>query len=382
MTLRKTLLAATILALPVAAQAQPVTGLYVGAGIGANYREDTGREPTGGGVSVRNRTSWGYAALASIGWGFGNGLRIEVEGNFRENDVDRVTITGHGPTHNVGGSTFNRSGYVYSYGIMANAIYEFARFGWPVQPYLGGGIGYAWHQYDRVGGRVNLFSPVTGLRNGFADVRTDDTDGAFAFQAIGGLAIPIPAVPGLAITAEYRFFGTLEPDLNTRTFRVPTTPAGVQNGPTELYRGKISPENHNHSILVGVRYNFGQAPRPAPAAPAAAPAPARTYLVFFDWDRYNLTDRARQIIAEAAQNRTRVQVTRIEVNGYTDRSGTERYNMGLSIRRANAVAAELVRLGVPRNEIVTRGFGESNPLVPTADGVREPQNRRVEIILR
>ena len=49
---------------------------------------------------------------------------------------------------------------------------------------------------------------------------------------------------------------------------------------------------------------------------------------------------------------------------------------------AEALAAELLRRGVPRNEIVTRGFGEANPLVPTADGVREPQNRRVEIILR
>jgi outer membrane protein OmpA-like peptidoglycan-associated protein len=75
-------------------------------------------------------------------------------------------------------------------------------------------------------------------------------------------------------------------------------------------------------------------------------------------------------------------VTRIEVNGYTDRSGSDQYNQGLSVRRANAVAAELLRRGVPRNEIATRGFGESNPLVPTADGVREPQNRRVEIILK
>jgi len=109
---------------------------------------------------------------------------------------------------------------------------------------------------------------------------------------------------------------------------------------------------------------------------------ARTYLVFFDWDRADLTARARQIVAEAAQASTRVQSTRIEINGYTDLSGTARYNQGLSVRRGNAVAAELVRDGVPRSEIVTRGFGESNPLVPTAQGVREPQNRRVEIILR
>jgi outer membrane protein OmpA-like peptidoglycan-associated protein len=105
-------------------------------------------------------------------------------------------------------------------------------------------------------------------------------------------------------------------------------------------------------------------------------------LVFFDWSKADLTDRARQIIGEAAAARSSTGVTRIEVNGFTDRSGPASYNMGLSQRRANAVAAELVRRGVPRNEIVTRGFGEENNLVPTADGVREPQNRRVEIILK
>ena len=104
--------------------------------------------------------------------------------------------------------------------------------------------------------------------------------------------------------------------------------------------------------------------------------------MFFDWDKYNLTDRARQIIAEAAQNSTRVQYTRIEVNGYTDTSGSARYNQGLSVRRAEAVAAELVKDGVPRNAISIQGFGETHLLVPTGPNVREPQNRRVEIIIR
>ena len=108
---------------------------------------------------------------------------------------------------------------------------------------------------------------------------------------------------------------------------------------------------------------------------------ARTYLVFFDWDRADLTDRARQIIAQAAQATTRTQVTRIEVDGNTDTTGTARYNQGLSVRRAENVAAELVRDGVPRSAITTQGFGFSRLLVPTGPGVREPQNRRVEIIL-
>ncbi|MDQ2801702.1 MAG: OmpA family protein, partial [Pseudomonadota bacterium] len=142
----------------------------------------------------------------------------------------------------------------------------------------------------------------------------------------------------------------------------------------------------NHSLLIGLRYTFGvtpPAPPPAPAPIAApAPAPARSYLVFFDWDRAVLTERARQIIREAAENSRRVQYTQIEVNGYTDTSGTPRYNQGLSIRRAQNVAAELVRDGVSRNSIAIRGFGETRLLVPTGPGVREPQNRRVEIIIR
>ena len=139
----------------------------------------------------------------------------------------------------------------------------------------------------------------------------------------------------------------------------------------------------NHSVLVGLRYAFW-APKPPPPAPVAAPAPApaRSYLVFFDWDKATLTPRAQQIIKEAAVNSTKVKYTRIQVNGYTDTSGTPQYNQGLSIRRAQAVAAELVKDGVPQGAIAIQGFGETHLLVPTGPGVREPQNRRVEIIIR
>ncbi len=135
----------------------------------------------------------------------------------------------------------------------------------------------------------------------------------------------------------------------------------------------------------GLRYTFGEAreaPPPIAAAPAALPAATRTYLVFFDWDRAELSEHARQIIANAAENVPRVQVTRIAVNGYTDTSGSPGYNQELSLRRARAVAAELVRDGVPRDLIAIQGFGATHLLVPTGPGVREPQNRRVEIMLQ
>ena len=108
----------------------------------------------------------------------------------------------------------------------------------------------------------------------------------------------------------------------------------------------------------------------------------RTYLIFFDWDRADLTERARQIITEAAQNARSTGSTRIEVAGHADRSGSAAYNQRLSQRRADAVAAELVNRGISRSDISVSAYGESRPLVPTADGVREPQNRRVEIVLR
>jgi outer membrane protein OmpA-like peptidoglycan-associated protein len=189
-------------------------------------------------------------------------------------------------------------------------------------------------------------------------------------------------MPGLAATAEYRFFGTTGTrTYNGKTLAVASSPASTAVFPTSVGLGST----YNHTIMVGLRYNFGVAPPPPPApAPIPAAAPARSYLVFFDWDKYALTDRARQIIREAADNSTKVQYTRIEVNGYTDTSGTPKYNLGLSIRRANAVKAELIKDGVPANAITTHGFGDdpAHLLVPTGPGVREPQNRRVEIIIR
>ncbi|MHC0614863.1 OmpA family protein, partial [Komagataeibacter oboediens] len=128
-------------------------------------------------------------------------------------------------------------------------------------------------------------------------------------------------------------------------------------------------------------------PPPAPAVVPPAPTAARTYLVFFDWDGAALTGRSREIVAEAAQASTHVQTTRIEVNGYTDNTSAhpgprgEKYNLGLSMRRADSVKAELIRDGVPANAIDVHGYGEAHPLVPTGPDTREPQNRRVEIIL-
>ena len=152
-----------------------------------------------------------------------------------------------------------------------------------------------------------------------------------------------------------------------------------------LTPGYPSPNYAVGMIMAGMKIKFGGVPAVMPPVPTVAPAPvmqpARSYLVFFDWDKATLTDRARQIVKDAANNSTHVQYTRIEVNGYTDTSGTPQYNMGLSVRRADAIKAELIKDGVPVTAITTKGFGETHLLVPTGPGVREPQNRRVEIVI-
>jgi len=373
--------AALLAALPLLAfagplAAQPVTGIYIGGGAGWNIANDSDLDVSGAlanqmqssGIRRSGEASFddGWVGVLSVGYGFGNGLRAELEGNFRDNAIDSVSgFQGAGRLSNTGGRQ-------QTYGAMANVFYDFDvgpdPFGTGIgfMPYIGGGVGYGWTKWN-------------GVRAVTPDSRLviDDTDGQFAYQGIAGVAFPIESVPGLALTAEYRFFGTLSPEFEI-------TRQNYATGTTT--RGKVETDNTNHSIMLGLRYAFNQpapaAPYVAPAPVAAAPAPARTYLVFFDWDRADLTDRARQIITDAAENSRRVQVTRIEVSGHADRSGTPQYNQRLSQRRADAVAAELTRQGVSREQITIQAFGETRPLVATADGVREPQNRRVEIVLR
>ena len=196
---------------------------------------------------------------------------------------------------------------------------------------------------------------------------------------IGDIEIGYKITPDLQFTVGANNFTDKYADHTTFTSRyhnaveyIPSSPYGINGG---FYYGRLT-------------YAWGAAPPPVAQMPEPAPppppvaTPVRTYLVFFDWDRADLTERARQIVASAAEASTHVQTTQIEVNGYTDLSGTPAYNQKLSVRRAMTVKAELVHDGVAPGEIDIHGFGETHPLVPTAKGVREPQNRRVEIILK
>lgn len=121
-------------------------------------------------------------------------------------------------------------------------------------------------------------------------------------------------------------------------------------------------------------------PPPPPPPPSADCASASVVEVFFDWDQDIVTPEASSTIQQVAATRAQCNWASMKVTGHTDRSGSDRYNMGLSLRRANNVAAALEAMGISRGELVVSGTGEAELKVETADGVREPINRRVEII--
>jgi outer membrane protein OmpA-like peptidoglycan-associated protein len=122
-------------------------------------------------------------------------------------------------------------------------------------------------------------------------------------------------------------------------------------------------------------------PPPPPAPAAAAPEAQRTFQVFFDFDKSAISADAAKIIAEAADAVKSGKIAHINVIGHTDTVGSAKYNQKLSERRALAVKEQLLADGLPAEEISTSGVGKTGLLVPTPDGVREPQNRRAEIDL-
>ena len=145
-----------------------------------------------------------------------------------------------------------------------------------------------------------------------------------------------------------------------------------------------------YGVTVGFKFNQDAAPPPPappppPPAPPPPPPPAQVvcnkgpYIVFFDWDKSDVTPEAATILDSAIGAYANCESVPIMLAGYTDRSGSTQYNMGLSERRNASVRSYLTARGIPDGAITSQAFGESNPRVPTADGVRELQNRRVEI---
>jgi outer membrane protein OmpA-like peptidoglycan-associated protein len=331
------LAAAALAGAPALAHAQ----WYVGADAGVNFTESS--KVRSNGSNFDTGFDVGPAVLGQVGYSFG-AFKLEEEFGWRQNSVDKVNGT-------------SGKGDATSYSLMTNALYDFMpNSTW--HPFVGAGIGAA---------RVEANNVQTSSGSAYSG-----HDWQFAYQAMGGLGYDL--TNNWALKGQYRYFSTLDPSVNV-------------NG------SKVDADYHNHEILIGFTYKFA-APAPAPVpvatpAPALAPAPApapkpqlqKNYIVFFDWNKADITPEAAKIIQQAAAAAKTGAAPRLDLTGHTDRSGSDSYNQALSVKRGNQVKAQLVKLGIPADQISVLGKGESDPLVATPDGVREPQNRRVEIVL-
>jgi outer membrane protein OmpA-like peptidoglycan-associated protein len=105
----------------------------------------------------------------------------------------------------------------------------------------------------------------------------------------------------------------------------------------------------------------------------------RDYVIYFPFDQFVITPEAQTVLMDVAKYVTDGHATRETIVGYTDLSGSAAYNQRLSERRAKATADGLVSLGIAQTSLDVSWKGKSDPAVPTADGVREPLNRRATI---
>jgi OOP family OmpA-OmpF porin len=280
-----------------------------------------------GGVNwLLNTTIAGIGVTPNTGWAAGGvigydfvGPRVELEGVYRQNQ------TYGGP---FGTAVQSQVGQL---GIMANLLYDFMPAS-VITPYIGAGAGV-----------------------GFVDSNSSLGSTVFAYQGIIGLGWNVDT--NFRVNLDGRYYGTSNPQVNGSSW-----------------------SNNNFSVMLGLQLKFGAPPPPPPPPPPAVTPPS--FMVFFDWDRSNLSQQALTTIQQAANAFKTKGNARITATGHTDTSGPESYNMALSLRRANAVKDALVRDGVPAQAITVIGMGEKGLLVPTADGVREPQNRRVEIVIQ
>ncbi len=306
------------LLLPNVAGAQDVYTPYEGFYIGAG----------GGALWSLNNGSSGVST--STGWLVGGKLGYDLIGP----RVDLEVGYGRIPSNAfVPGTVL--SGGAGQLNVMANVYYDFM----PTQrltPYIGAGAGIA-----------------------FVDSNQSLGSTQFAYQGMLGLLYHVD---------------------NNWTFGIEGRYTATTNPSFTVGNTTITYQNQNIAALVGIAYKFAPAAAAAPPPPPVVAPPS--FMVFFDWDRANLSAQALNTIKQAAGAYKAKGSARITATGHTDTSGTEAYNMALSLRRANAVKDALVREGVPATAIAVVGRGEQGLLVQTGPNVREPQNRRVEIVIQ
>jgi opacity protein-like surface antigen len=249
--------AAALIAFVAPAGAQPLSGLYLGLGAGANWREEAASLRFINPIDRTTlRTAVGPALLGSVGWGFGNGLRLELGGSWRQNEVSGFRGRSSPGAFSV---TLGAGGRTDTAALMANVFYDVdvRRWDMPVMPYVGVGIGVGWRSYDNAGGISEQRSLIGGgsIPITRTDERRSGTQAGFAWQVAAGLATPIAAVPGLSLALEYRHFSMprVRYDLDLTLLN----PFGGPGALPSIPRMTNSDDNRHHAVMIGLRYALG-----------------------------------------------------------------------------------------------------------------------------
>jgi OmpA-OmpF porin, OOP family len=337
---------------------------YVGVDGGAMLVEDISLDigTTSDAANINADTGYDFGGV--VGYDFG-GFRLESEVSYRSAELTETIVSAAGIPQGAGATVrtgaFDTNGNVSALSFMVNGLLDFGDDD-GLQGFVGGGVGVA---------RVDVNNILA------APAWLNDSDTGLAWQALAGIRAPLS--DSWDVGLKYRFFNAPKVDLVDRLGRA------------------VSTRFRSHSLMGSLVYNFGGAPEPeagapppppyvAPEAPPAPPPPpppvtcnSGPYIVFFDWDKSNLTDQGASTLDNAVSNYGSCGNARVMLAGHADRSGAPAYNVGLSQRRNATVRAYLESKGVAGGVISTEALGESQNLVATADGVREPQNRRVEV---
>jgi OmpA-OmpF porin, OOP family len=280
-----------------------------------------------------------------LGYAFENGFRLEGELGHRFNQMtpDAPLIT---------------DGDIHAWSAMGNLFYDFNRGG-GIEPYVGIGVGSA---------RLNA-NATDGIDS------VDDSDTVLAYQGMIGLAAALS--DNLSLDVGYRYFV-------------------ADGGEFDGTGGTLEADYEHQAVTVGLRYQFAAAAAPVVAPPPVAPpppppivqappqavaCPTSEFVVYFEFNRSNLNQDGLATIDSAVARARQCNIANVSVVGHTDTSGSPAYNLALSERRASVVRDALVARGMTSEGINTAGTGESNLARPTADGVREPLNRRTAVTI-
>ncbi|RZV32970.1 MAG: OmpA family protein [Sphingomonadaceae bacterium] len=337
---------------------------YVEVDGGVMIVEDIDLNINGNTDDLTIATDEGFDFGGVVGYDFGP-VRLEAEASYREAAIDEVAVGNAGfpaATASARSGIYPARGDASALSFMVNALADFGPDD-GLQGFFGGGLGVA---------RTDINARIQER----GEPGLDDSDSGFAWQILAGVRAPLSDRWDIGL--KYRLFNVDSVELIDGAGRT------------------VDDNFRSHSLLGTLTYNFGEPPapppvvapppppRPAPPPPVVAPPPpppcnTGPYIVFFEWDKSDITADAANILNNAVTAYANCGTASVMLAGHADRSGPQTYNVGLSERRNRSVRAYLAGRGIPEARMSSEAFGESRPRVPTADGVRELQNRRVEI---